>query len=72
MSDKKKKYRVLCYGWCKTDPEGRKCWIDYPPDRTAEEGAVVDDLPPLTVPALLAQGLIEEAADNDNGEGGDS
>lgn len=73
MSDTKKKYRVLCYGWCATDPGGRKCWIEYPPDRAAEEGAVIDDLPPLVVPDLIAQGLIEEVATQDeNGEGGES
>lgn len=71
MSDQKKQYRVLCYGWCATDPLGRKCWIEYAPDRVAKEGDVIDDLPPLVVPDLIAQGLIEEVAATENGEGGE-
>lgn len=34
--------------------------LDYPPDKRAEAGDVVDDLPPKSVKWLLKQGLIEE------------
>ncbi len=35
--------------------------INYPPDRRAEMGDVVDDIPAASVPWLLEQGLIEPA-----------
>lgn len=35
--------------------------IDYPPDRRAEEGAVVSDIPEKSAKWLLDQGLIESA-----------
>jgi hypothetical protein len=34
--------------------------MDYPPDRRAEIGDVVDDLPATSAKWLLAQGMIEE------------
>lgn len=34
--------------------------IDYPPDRRAEPGDVVDDIPAASVSWLIAQGAIEE------------
>ena len=34
--------------------------IDYPPDRRAEPGDVVTDIPAASVGWLLAQGIIEE------------
>lgn len=33
--------------------------LNYPPDKRAEVGAVVDDLPPKSIKWLAAQGLIE-------------
>lgn len=38
--------------------------LSYPPDRRAEVGDIVDDLPPKSVKWLLAKGHIEEAARN--------
>lgn len=34
--------------------------IDYPPNRRAEIGDVVDDIPATSVAWLIAQGAIEE------------
>lgn len=34
--------------------------IDYPPDRRAEPGDVVDDIPAASVSWLIAQGVIED------------
>lgn len=36
--------------------------IDYPPDKRADAGDVVNDLPPKSVRWLLSQGLIEDAS----------
>lgn len=36
--------------------------IDYPPDKRAEVGAVVNDLPPKSVRWLLSQGVIEDTS----------
>ena len=45
-----------------TDAEGRPVTgIDYPPDRHAEPGDVLDDLPPNAAKWLAAQGYIEPA-----------
>jgi hypothetical protein len=33
--------------------------LDYPPDKRAEPGDVVDDLPRQSIPWLLEQGYIE-------------
>ncbi len=55
MAGKVKRYRVLV-------------GMDYPPDRRAEPGDVVDDLPVKSIPWLLEQGCIEPVDD----KGGDS
>lgn len=34
--------------------------LSYPPDRRAEAGAIVDDLPSKSIKWLLAKGVIEE------------
>jgi hypothetical protein len=36
--------------------------IDYPPDKRADAGDVVNDLPPKSVRWLLAQGIIEDTS----------
>jgi hypothetical protein len=36
--------------------------IDYPPNKRAEAGAVVNDLPPQSVKWLLEMGLIEDSS----------
>jgi len=36
--------------------------IDYPPDKRANAGDVVNDLPPKSVRWLLAQGIIEDSS----------
>lgn len=38
--------------------------LSYPPDRRAEVGDIVDDLPPKSVKWLLTKGHIEEADAN--------
>jgi len=44
-----------------TDADGRPSGISYPPDKRAEPGDVVDDLPQSATPWLLKQGLIRKA-----------
>lgn len=41
--------------------------LDYPPDKRAEVGDVVDDLPKPSIQWLLDQGLIERVG-NEGGE----
>lgn len=36
-----------------------KAGLDYPPNRRAEEGSIVDDLPAKSIKWLREQGLIE-------------
>lgn len=38
--------------------------LSYPPDRRAEPGDVVDDIPPQSVKWLLSQGIIQDASKN--------
>jgi len=36
--------------------------IDYPPNKRAEVGAIVEDIPPQSVNWLIESGIIEEAS----------
>lgn len=43
-------------------------YVKWAPERMAMQGEIVDDLPQVSIPWLLAEGAIEVAAENQDGE----
>lgn len=74
MPAARKRYRVIG----RPLGDGRQGGITYHPHgdkaaprRRAEAGQVVDDLPPKSVPWLLAQRIVMESAHSDNTQDGE-